>query len=114
MENWCYHKETLYSFAKHYETGEPLPEDLFMKLKAQKNFMAGNMLLRQLYLGQVDLDLHSVYNPEDPELTVNDFDHKIANDILAIPPLSEARQMCSFSHIFAGGYAAGYYSYKVR
>ena len=111
MENWCYDRKTLYGFAKHYETDEPLPEHLFEKLKAAKNFHAGMMMIRQLYFGMLDMTLHSKY---DPNGNVSPFDvqREIAKDYTVIPPLEEDRFLCSFGHIFAGGYAAGYYSYK--
>lgn len=59
MENWCYDRPTLYSFAKHYQTGEPLPEELFQKIKAAKDFQAGMQMIRQLYFGAMDMELHS-------------------------------------------------------
>jgi oligopeptidase A len=61
MENWCYDKPTLYSFAKHYQTGEPLPLDLFEKVKAAKDFQAGLGMIRQLFFGAMDMELHSTY-----------------------------------------------------
>lgn len=112
MENWCYDTKTLYSFAKHYETGEPLPEELFKKLKAAKNFQAGLQMLRQLFFGSMDMFLHSKnYDPYGP-LSPFQVQHDLAKKYAAIPPLPEDRFLCSFSHIFAGGYSAGYYSYK--
>ncbi len=59
MENWCYDKPTLYGFAKHFQTGEPLPDELFQKIKASKNFQAGLAMLRQLFFGSMDMQLHS-------------------------------------------------------
>jgi len=67
MENWCYDKPTLYGFAKHYETGKPLPDELFEKVKAAKNFHAGMGMLRQLFFGKLDMTLHSTYDPSGPE-----------------------------------------------
>ena len=113
MENWCYDKETLYSFAKHYETNEPLPIELFEKIKAAKNFQAGLQMIRQLFFSSIDIELHSkLYNPFDNKLTIFDIQHKLAEKFTVIPPLKEDKFLCSFSHIFAGGYSAGYYSYK--
>ena len=63
MENWCYDKKTLYGFAKHYETGAPLPEELFQKVKAAKNFHAGMQMMRQLFFGMLDVKLHSTFDP---------------------------------------------------
>ena len=113
MENWCYDKPTVYGFAKHYETGEPLPEDLFEKLKQQKTFSAGLMAMRQLYFGSLDMELHANYDPNSSDETIFDVQKRVAAKYQAHnPPLPEDRFLCSFSHIFAGGYAAGYYSYK--
>jgi oligopeptidase A len=111
MENWCYDEQTLYGFAKHFETGEPLPRELFGKIKAAKNFHAGMMMMRQLNFGMTDLTLHSSYDPSG-EATPFDVQREVAARYSVIPPLPEDRFLCGFSHIFAGGYAAGYYSYK--
>lgn len=111
MENWCYDKQTLNSFAKHYITNEPIPNELFEKVKAAKNFHSGLAMIRQLYFGILDLTLHSTYDPVS-EVSPFDVQQQIAARYTVIPPLQEDRFLCSFSHIFAGGYAAGYYSYK--
>ena len=111
MENWCYDKHTLYGFAKHYETGAPLPLELFEKIKAAKNFHAGMAMMRQLYFGMLDLKLHSSYDPSGDE-TPFDVQKEVAARYAVVPPLPDDRFLCSFGHIFAGGYAAGYYSYK--
>jgi oligopeptidase A len=111
MENWCYDKPTVYGFAKHYQTGEPLPVELFEKIKAAKNFHAGLMMLRQLYFGALDMKLHSEYDSTSSKSPF-DFQREMASRYTVIPPLPEDRFLCGFSHIFAGGYAAGYYSYK--
>lgn len=114
MENWCYDKATVYGFAKHYKTGEALPEDKFQKLKDQKTFMAGSMACRQLYFGQLDVELHSNYNPANKEKeNIFDVQKRIASKYSPHNlPLPEDRFLCAFSHIFAGGYSAGYFSYK--
>ena len=116
MENWCYDEPTIYGFAKHYETGEPLPKEMFEKLKQQKTFNAAMMTCRQLYFGQLDMELHSNFDPEAAEdggETIFDVQRRIAAKYSPYNmPLPEDRFLCSFSHIFAGGYAAGYYSYK--
>lgn len=93
------------------ETNEPLPRDLFEKIKAAKNFHAGMMMMRQLNFGMTDLTLHSTYDPSG-DLTPFDIQREVASRFSVIPPLPEDRFLCGFSHIFAGGYAAGYYSYK--
>jgi len=111
MENWCYHRDTLLGFARHYETGAPLPDALFAKLKAARTYRAGSAMLRQLFFGIVDLELHHRYDPTGPE-TPFDVERRIAATTTVLPPLAEDRFLCSFGHIFAGGYAAGYYSYK--
>ncbi|RDY02506.1 Organellar oligopeptidase A, chloroplastic/mitochondrial, partial [Mucuna pruriens] len=111
MENWCYHRETLMGIAKHFETGESLPEEVYLKLVAARTFRAGSLSLRQLKFASVDLELHTKYVPGGPE-TIYDVDRRVSVKTQVIPPLPEDRFLCSFSHIFAGGYAAGYYSYK--
>ncbi|CAO2828711.1 unnamed protein product [Amaranthus hypochondriacus] len=111
MENWCYHRETLMGIAKHYETGETLPEDVYKKLLAARTFRAGSLSLRQLKFASLDLELHTRYIPGGLE-SIYDVDQRISKRTQVLPPLPEDRFLCSFSHIFAGGYAAGYYSYK--
>jgi oligopeptidase A len=112
----CYDQPTIYGFAKHWETQEPMPLSMFEKLKEQKTYNAGMMSCRQLLFGQLDLELHSNYNP-NPDNAVKEsiFDaHRKMAEIYTPYnlPLVEDRFLCSFAHIFAGGYAAGYYSYK--
>ena len=107
MENWCYDKPTLALFARHYETGQPLPEDLFKKLLAAKNFQSGLQMIRQLFFGKLDMELHSSFDPYDDSSSVFAVQHALATRYTVIPPLPEDRFLCSFSHIFAGGYAAG-------
>ena len=112
MENWCYHRPTLLGFAKHHETGEPLPEDLFEKIVKARTFRAGSQMCRQIGFGSSDMQLHS-----SPEIA-GDSDAALAEHRATLTrtgvlaPLPEDRSLCAFSHIFAGGYAAGYYSYK--
>nr|QKY15016.1 ATP-dependent clp protease ATP-binding subunit clpa-like protein (clpA) [Polytomella parva] len=123
MENWCYDENTLKSFAKHYETGEPLPKELFQRVLAAKTYRAGSMYLRQIRFGSTDLELHARYKPvsgtegkEEGEGKgqgegVFAVDQAMAVKTLVTPPYPGDRFLCSFNHIFAGGYAAGYYSY---
>ncbi|XVE86900.1 hypothetical protein DITRI_Ditri18aG0072800 [Diplodiscus trichospermus] len=111
MENWCYHRDTLMSIAKHYETGESLPEEVYLKLLAARTFCAGSLSLRQIRFASVDLELHTKFIPDGSE-SVYDVDQRVSRITQVIPPLPEDRFLCSFNHIFAGGYAAGYYSYK--
>lgn len=112
MENWLYHKPTVDSFAKHYETGEALPSDVFEKIKGARVFMAGTMMTRQLQIGALDMELHARYDASESQESPFDLQRRIASRFAVIEPLEEDRFLCSFQHIFAGGYAAGYYSYK--
>ena len=111
MENWCYHEPILKSISGHWETGEPLPDDLVQKLLDAKVYMAGSAMVRQLEFGLTDLKLHSTYDPDGP---VHPFEvhREIAKRTQVLEPLKEDHFLCAFTHIFAGGYAAGYYSYK--
>jgi oligopeptidase A len=111
MENWCYDRATLFGMAKHYQTGEPLPEHYYQKLLAAKNYMSGSAMLRQLHFSLVDIELHHRYQPGKGE-TPNQVRDRIAKTTTVLAPLPEDSFLCSFGHIFAGGYAAGYYSYK--
>jgi oligopeptidase A len=111
MENWCYDRATLFGMAKHYETGEPLPEHYYQKLLAAKNYMSGSAMLRQLHFSLVDIELHHRYQAGTGE-TPNQVRDRIAKTTTVLAPLPEDSFLCSFGHIFAGGYAAGYYSYK--
>ncbi|MGL5873410.1 MAG: M3 family metallopeptidase [Xenococcaceae cyanobacterium] len=111
MENWCYDRATLFGMAKHYETGETLPEHYYEKLLAARNYMSGTGMLRQLHFGLVDIELHHRYQPGGEE-TVKQVRDRLAKTTMVISPLPEDAFLCSFNHIFAGGYAAGYYSYK--
>jgi oligopeptidase A len=111
MENWCYHRETLRDLGRHVDTGEPLPDELFAKISGARTFRAGSDMLRQLYFALTDLELHHRFDPDGAE-TPFDVQRRVAARTTVLPPLPEDRFLCSFSHIFAGGYAAGYYSYK--
>jgi oligopeptidase A len=111
MENWCYHRPTLLSMAKHYETGEPLSDHYYHKLVAAKNFMSGSGMLRQIHFSWVDIALHHSYQP-GPGQTANGLRLELAKTTTVLQPIAEDQFLCSFGHIFAGGYAAGYYSYK--
>jgi oligopeptidase A len=111
MENWCYDRATLLSLGKHYETGEALPEHYYQKLLAARNYMSGSAMLRQVHFSLVDLELHHRYQPGGSE-SVRELRNRIAQTTTVLHPLPEDSFLCSFGHIFAGGYAAGYYSYK--
>ncbi|MBH86819.1 MAG: oligopeptidase A [Alteromonadaceae bacterium] len=111
LENWCWNPESLNLIARHYETGEPLPQDLLDKLLAAKNFQAGMQMVRQLEFSIFDFRLHSEFKPVSP---VNPLDmHREVRSEIAVTETPEFNRFPNaFSHIFAGGYAAGYYSYK--
>jgi oligopeptidase A len=111
MENWCYHRPTLLGLSAHYETGRPLPEELFEKICAARTFQAGMQMLRQILFGMTDMALHAGFSPESAE-SVFELQRKISARTSVLPLLPEDRSLCSFTHIFSGGYAAGYYSYK--
>jgi oligopeptidase A len=111
MENWCYDRDTVRRISRHVDTGEPLPDALYEKIEAARTFRAGSDMLRQLYFGLTDLALHTGYVPGAGR-TAFDVQREVSEQTTVIPPLPEDRFLCSFGHIFAGGYAAGYYSYK--
>jgi len=111
MENWCYDRQTLFGMAKHYQTGETLPEHYYQKLLAARNYMSASGMLRQLHFSLLDLELHHRYQPGGTE-TAREVRDRLAKTTSVLPPLEEDAFLCSFGHIFAGGYAAGYYSYK--
>ena len=109
MENWCSHRPVLVRLARHYRTGEPLAEEIMDRLLAARTFRAGSNTLRQVVFALTDLALHTS-GPQG--LHPLETAARIAQEILPLPPLPEDASLCAFSHIFAGGYAAGYYSYK--
>jgi len=111
MENWTYHKATVMNFARHWKTDDPLPTELFDRLVAAKNFRAATGVMRQLYLGGFDMELHHRYSPGKDE-KVKEVKARVNSKMSVMPPLETDRFECGFSHIFAGGYSAGYYSYK--
>jgi oligopeptidase A len=111
MENWCYHRPTLLNLGKHYQTGDPLPEHYYQKLLAARTYMSGSVMLRQIHFSWVDLELHHRYQPGGDE-TPEQVRRRIAEKTTVLPPLPEDAFLCAFGHIFSGGYAAGYYSYK--
>ena len=111
MENWCFDKKTLLNIAKHYETGERLNNEDYEKLCANRTFNCGMGTLRQLHFAITDLRLHSNLSSYQ-ELTSDEIRRDIAVNTTILPPIKEDKFLCCFSHIFAGGYSAGYYSYK--
>jgi oligopeptidase A len=113
MENFCWEWEVLEKMTAHAETGKPLPKDLFEKMLAAKNFQNGMATLRQVVMSLTDWRLHSHFDASAAKgHAVLDVSRSIANEYNIIPQPELSRWINSFSHIFAGGYAAGYYSYK--
>ena len=110
LENWGYEPEYLNSFAKHYQTGEPIPAELIEKIVAAKNYLAGYGQVRQLHFGYIDMNWHSLTSV--PEMSVIDFEQSILAPYATLPAVENTGFSTSFSHIFSGGYSAGYYSYK--
>ena len=110
MENWAFEPEYLNSFAKHYQTGEPIPAELIEKVVAAKNYLAGYAQVRQLHYGYLDMAWHSL--TELPAENAVAFEQKVLAPYSVMPPVEGAAFSTSFSHIFSGGYSAGYYSYK--
>ncbi len=111
MENWCYDRATLLGMARHWQSGEPLPEAEFAKLQAARTFMGGSATLRQVHLALTDLRLHSEWSPDCGE-SPEQLRRRIATTTTVLAPIDTDAFLCSFGHIFAGGYAAGYYAYK--
>jgi len=116
MEYWMEQPATIKRMAKHHETGEPMPEDLIKKIRAAKNYRAASDTLRQLKFALTDLALHEQPPPgASGAPTIWETDRAVSKRTSVLPPLSEDRFLCAFSHLFAsgtGGYSAGYYSYK--
>jgi oligopeptidase A len=111
MENWCYDRATLMGMARHWQTGEPLPEADYQKLLAARTFMGGSATLRQVHFALTDLRLHSVWSPESGQ-SPEQLRRELARTTAVLEPIDDDAFLCAFSHIFAGGYSAGYYSYK--
>lgn len=110
MENWAYEPEYLNSFAKHYQTGEPIPAELIDRIVAAKNYLAGYGQVRQLHFGYLDMAWHTL--TELPAEGTVEFEQKVLAPYAVMPAVEGSAFSTSFSHIFSGGYSAGYYSYK--
>jgi peptidyl-dipeptidase Dcp len=110
MENWAIEEEGLNLFARHYQTGEKMPRELIQKIQSSSRFQAGWFTMRQLVFGMLDLAWHSA----DPSKIsdIAEFERKVTSRATLLPQPEGANMSSSFSHIFAGGYSAGYYSYK--
>jgi len=111
MENWCWERESLDLFAAHYETGEKLPEALYTRLREARNFQSAMQMVRQIEFSLFDFRLHAEYDP-DRGARIYDTLEAVRDQTSVLRPPEWHRFPNSFSHIFAGGYAAGYYSYK--
>ncbi|MBO7622461.1 MAG: M3 family peptidase, partial [Bacteroidales bacterium] len=105
-----YEPEYLDSFARHYETGETLPREYIEKIRSAKNFLSGYYHIRQLQFGIVDMAWHTLTSV--PEEDVETFEKRVLGPVATLPHVEGSAVCPSFSHIFAGGYSAGYYSYK--
>lgn len=110
LENWCYQPEALQLFAKHYQTGEVIPQTWIERIKASSNFMEGMATVRQLSFGLLDMGWHGI-NPEGITDVKKHESHAFSSTRM-FPENAETCMSTSFSHIFQGGYASGYYSYK--
>lgn len=111
MENWCWEKEALALFARHIDSGQPLPPALHEKMTRARGFQAGMQMLRQLEFAIFDFRLHLEF-ARDPNLNIQALLDEVRREVAVVRPPAFNRFQHSFSHIFAGGYAAGYYSYK--
>lgn len=110
MENWAYEPEYLKPFARHYQTGEEIPDTLVSSLVESKNYLAAYSQVRQLHFGLIDLAWNAATNPVD--IPAKELETAAIAAYAVLPDVSECCMSTSFSHIFSGGYAAGYYSYK--
>ncbi len=111
MENWCWEKEVVALISGHYETGDKLPDELFEKMLKAKNFQAGMIMVRQLEFSLFDFKIHQQYTPDKGGQIYSTL-NEIRKQVAVVQPPEFNRFAHGFSHIFAGGYAAGYYSYK--
>jgi oligopeptidase A len=113
MENWCMEREALNRFARHYQTGDPIPQELFEKMYRARTFRAANAQMRQLGFGMVDLLLHREFDPDSP-VDVMSYARNILARFSAAPLPSSYAMIASFTHLFSSpvAYGAGYYSYK--
>ncbi|WP_346862567.1 M3 family metallopeptidase [uncultured Draconibacterium sp.] len=110
MENWAVEKDFLDRFAKHYKTGETIPAELVEKIVASQNYLAGYLSVRQLSFGYLDMAWHTLEQPFTG--SVKDFEEQAWKKVQIFPVIDESCMSTQFGHLFAGGYAAGYYGYK--
>lgn len=111
MENWCWERAALALFARHYQTGEPIPEALFTKLQRARRYAGAYQQMRQLSFGTVDLALHILYDPAVDGDVVS-YAQRLMEPFNVRPEFAHNHFLTAFTHVFAGGYAASYYSYK--
>jgi len=111
MENFCWEREAIDLFARHYETGELLPDAMYNKMLAAKNFHSAMQMLRQIEFSLFDFLLHSEFDPGSDQ-SVQALLDQVRDEVAVFKPPVFNRFQNGFSHIFASGYAAGYYSYK--
>ncbi|MBL4851321.1 MAG: oligopeptidase A [Gammaproteobacteria bacterium] len=111
MENWCWQREALDLISGHYQTGETLPNEMYQKLYASKNFLSGMQMVRQLEFALFDFRIYSEYDPESG-IDIAGILKQVRSQVAVVPAPDFNRFANGFSHIFAGGYSAGYYSYK--
>ena len=112
LENWCWQGEALAFISSHFETGEPLPQALLDKMLAAKNFQSAMQMLRQLEFSIFDFTMHATYSPQAKDGHIQQVLNKVREQYAVVKAPEFNRFQHSFSHIFGGGYAAGYYSYK--
>src|SRR5439155_11741821 len=112
MENWCWERESLDLFARHYQSGEPIPVELFQKMHRARNFRSGNAQMRQLSLGTLDLKLHREYDPSR-DGNVVEYSRRILQQFAPTPLPEDHAMIAGFTHLFSSpvAYGAGYYSY---
>ena len=111
MENWCWEKQALDLIASHYQTGEKIPDELYNKMYAARNFQAGMQMMRQIEFALFDFRMHHEFDPL-AGANIQKILDEVRQEVAVIKPAAYNRFQHSFTHIFAGGYAAGYYSYK--
>jgi oligopeptidase A len=113
MENWCWERESLDLFARHYETGQPIPDELFQKMKRARTFRSANAQMRQLAFATLDLALHRSYSPA-LDGDVMEYARNLVQVFSPAKLPSDYAMLAAFTHLFSSpvGYGAGYYSYK--
>jgi oligopeptidase A len=111
MENWCWEREAIDLISGHYESGEPIPDEMFNRMLAAKNFQTGMQMVRQLEFSIFDMRIHGEFSPEQGG-RIYEILNQVRAEVAVIQPPESNRFAHGFSHIFGGGYGAGYYSYK--